>query len=124
MIIKDEPPLPELTMQVLCRRNWSIQEHNQRVSISVLQGRATARRMQALLASWSIVVRQRRAIAEALAMRLAGHYIHQPFVAWRVAAAWWSRVHRLTSSALAHYTSRSQAQVSQALLFRRIITPL
>lgn len=99
-------------MHELCRRNWCIEEHNQRISVSVLQGRATARRMQALLASWSIVVRQRRANAEALAMRLAGHYIHRPFVAWREAAAWWSHVRHLTSSALALYTSHSQAQVS------------
>ncbi|KAK9864307.1 hypothetical protein WJX84_008517 [Apatococcus fuscideae] len=92
-------------------RNRCVEEHNQRVSISILQGRATARRMLGLLANWSVVVRQRRAVTEAIAMRLAGHYILKPFVAWREAAMWWGGVRRLTASALALYTSHSQAQV-------------
>ena len=103
-------------VKICCRRNWCIEEHNQRVSISILQGKATARHMQALLASWSTVVRHRRATAEAVAMRLAEHYIQTPFVAWREAAVWWGRVRHLTASALALYTSHSQTQV------RRIVT--
>ena len=96
---------------ILCRRNWGIDVHNQRVSISILQGKATARHVRSLLACWSMVAKQRRAMAGAITMQLAIQYIQKPFAAWREAAAWWSRARSLTTSALALYTSHSQSQV-------------